>query len=90
MIEMRAHFFGNVQGVGFRAEARHLADHFYLKGRVHNCSDGSVEVIAQGTRENLDAFVATLKKKFGSRYVKDVKVEFYSLIMPFDTFIIDR
>ncbi|HON13800.1 MAG TPA: acylphosphatase [Treponema sp.] len=52
--------FGIVQGVGFRysvqAEARRLG----LTGWVRNCSDGSVELYAEGSSVQLRHLVAWL------------------------------
>jgi len=55
---------GRVQGVGFRATAHQLARKRGLRGYVRNCSDGSVEVVAQGTKEELEQFVTELKVEF--------------------------
>lgn len=52
---------GEVQGVGFRwstqAEARRLG----LSGWVRNLSNGTVEVLAEGTRKTVDALVEWCK-----------------------------
>lgn len=56
---MDAAFFlvsGKVQGVGFRAGARHSALGLGLSGYVHNRPDGKVEVFVQGTAQAIDAF----------------------------------
>ena len=47
---------GRVQGVYFRAAARDQARQLGLSGWVRNCSDGSVEYIAEGTRPQLERF----------------------------------
>ena len=44
---------GRVQGVGFRWFVENAAQQFGIAGWVRNRSDGSVEVLAQGTREQL-------------------------------------
>jgi hypothetical protein len=45
--------FGRVQGVGFRFFTLQQAGILGLKGTVRNRIDGSVEVIAQGTEDQI-------------------------------------
>ena len=44
---------GRVQGVGYRNFVEHLAGKIQIHGYVRNLRDGSVEVLAMGTPENL-------------------------------------
>lgn len=44
---------GRVQGVGYRNFVEHLAGKIQIDGYVRNLRDGSVEVLAMGTPENL-------------------------------------
>ena len=46
---------GRVQGVWFRAATRERALALQLQGLARNLRDGSVEVLATGADENLDA-----------------------------------
>lgn len=50
------HVFGRVQGVWYRGTARERARELGLQGWVRNCADGTVEAVACGTPEALDAF----------------------------------
>ena len=50
-LEIRVH--GRVQGVRFRQIIRRKARALSIYGHVMNRADGSVEIIAQGARENL-------------------------------------
>lgn len=52
---------GRVQGVGFRAFAKRLADEIGLRGWARNLRDGRVEVIAEGSPENQRLYQARLK-----------------------------
>jgi acylphosphatase len=52
---------GFVQGVGFRFYARHEALASKLTGFVRNLPDGSVEIEAQGTEEQLKRLVKWAK-----------------------------
>lgn len=51
---------GQVQGVGFRWFARSRALALGLTGRAANRPDGSVDIVAEGPREALEAFLRTL------------------------------
>jgi acylphosphatase len=48
---------GRVQGVYFRASARDRARQLHLQGWVRNCPDGSVEILAEGAKEQLEQLV---------------------------------
>jgi acylphosphatase len=48
---------GKVQGVFFRQSTKEKAIELGIKGTTRNCSDGSVEIIAEGNEENLKKFV---------------------------------
>lgn len=48
---------GRVQGVFFRASARDQAERHQVSGWVRNRADGTVEIHAQGIRENLHRFL---------------------------------
>ena len=65
--------FGNVQGVFFRREAKAVADRLGIGGWVRNNADGSVEVVASGSKEKLDQFIKWCKK--GPALAKIEKVE---------------
>ena len=62
--------FGDVQGVGFRAWVRRLAQELGLTGWVRNREDGGVEVIAEGVR--LEEFVKRCRKGLESSWVEKV------------------
>jgi acylphosphatase len=49
---------GRVQGVFFRQSTQEKASQLGIKGTVKNCDDDSVEIIATGTKEQLDKLVA--------------------------------
>jgi acylphosphatase len=52
---------GRVQGVYFRASAREKAEELGISGEVRNLADGSVEVIASGTDEQLSELLKWCK-----------------------------
>jgi acylphosphatase len=50
-------YSGRVQGVGFRASVRQLAHGYEVTGTVRNLPDGRVELVAEGTQSELEAFL---------------------------------
>jgi acylphosphatase len=61
MHQLRAVVHGRVQGVGFRWFVARRAEERGLGGAVRNLPDGSVEVIAEGAREDLEALLGELR-----------------------------
>ena len=54
----RVHIFysGKVQGVGFRYTVKNVGMGYEVSGTVRNLPDGRVELIAEGTNDELEAF----------------------------------
>ena len=57
MERVLVHYSGRVQGVGFRATVRQIACGYDVTGMVRNLADGRVELIAEGARAELKAFL---------------------------------
>lgn len=53
---------GRVQGVGFRAWTKQLADKLLITGGVRNNPDGSVSAVLYGPQEALDAFLVEARR----------------------------
>jgi acylphosphatase len=51
---------GRVQGVGFRYFVNHHANRIGVRGWVRNLDDGSVEVLAMGTEDQLNELAGYL------------------------------
>jgi acylphosphatase len=68
---------GHVQGVGFRWSAAREAKSLGVTGFVKNLSDGSVYIEAEGSSEQLDAFVAWCRIGPGIALVKEVHLSEY-------------
>jgi acylphosphatase len=62
MIAKRYIVRGRVQGVGFRWFVEREAHVLGIAGWVRNNSDGSVEVLAQGTRDQLTGLRSRLRE----------------------------
>ncbi len=58
---LKGRVIGRVQGVGFRAFVRDVANELGLQGYVKNLKDGSVEFEAIGGKELLEMFLEKLK-----------------------------
>jgi acylphosphatase len=65
---------GRVQGVGFRYFTRDRASRHGLTGWVRNSPDHNVELEAQGTGDDVDAFIAEIRKGPALSHVSDVKI----------------
>ncbi|NPV52648.1 MAG: acylphosphatase [Firmicutes bacterium] len=72
---IRAIVYGHVQGVGYRAFARSVAEGLALGGFVRNLPDGSVEVVAEGEKATLDRFIKELEEGPLFGRVRGVDVE---------------
>lgn len=64
---------GKVQGVGFRFFAVTCAEALGVTGWVRNTPDGTVEVHAEGSDEQLAEFAFDLSR--GSRYARVSKID---------------
>jgi acylphosphatase len=71
----KIHVKGRVQGVGFRWSAVIEAKSRSITGYVRNLSDGSVYIEAEGSRENLNAYVEWCKMGPGYGFVDTVDIE---------------
>jgi len=65
MTRRRIHFFGNVQGVGFRYTTCSVAHGFDVTGFVRNCPNRSVELVAEGESGEIERFLDALRAQMG-------------------------
>ena len=68
---MQVLYSGSVQGVGFRFTVRSVATGFDVTGTVRNLPSGGVELIAEGTREELEAFRRTIRDSGLDHFIRD-------------------
>jgi acylphosphatase len=85
---IRAHLIikGRVQGVGYRANIRRMANKFSLRGWTRNLRNGDVEVIVEGTEVEVQKLVVWCHRGPTSAYVSNVKVEKTPATGEFDRF----
>jgi acylphosphatase len=62
-------YSGRVHGVGFRVTVRSLACGYDVTGTVRNLPDGRVELVAEGARSELEAFLAGIDQSDLSGYI---------------------
>jgi acylphosphatase len=73
-LRMRVFYSGRVQGVGFRYNTKSVAAGFEVTGIVRNLIDGRVELIAEGNREELEAFRAGIRDSGLAGFIRDENV----------------
>ena len=88
MITKQFFIFGRVQGVGFRFFTLQQAGKLGLKGSVRNRIDGSVEVIAQGSENQIALMRAWLLDGSKTAKVERVIENNYFENKVFETFSI--
>jgi len=71
---MTVFFSGRVQGVGFRYTTKTVATGFEITGIVKNLPDGRVELVAEGSHAELDAFRAALHDAGLAGFIRDEQV----------------
>jgi acylphosphatase len=55
-LRLKVQYSGMVQGVGFRYTVKSLVPGYEVTGTIRNLADGRVEMVAEGSREELEAF----------------------------------
>lgn len=79
------HYSGHVQGVGFRFRARSVAQQFQVSGFVRNLEDGRVQIVAEGEKDELLAFLREIDQQM-ARFIRDKNVAWQKAQGQFDKF----
>ena len=66
-------YSGNVQGVGFRYTVKAVATGYEVTGTVGNLPDGSVELLAEGERPELEAFAQAIRESGLDHFIRHEK-----------------
>jgi acylphosphatase len=74
-IRVRVYYSGRVQGVGFRYTVKSLVPGFEICGTVRNMLDGRVELVAEGSRAELEAFLSAIRDSGVGRFVRREAIE---------------
>jgi acylphosphatase len=78
---------GDVQGVGFRFFLMREGRALGLRGWVRNSDDGTVELVAEGPRPDLERLLAAARRGPSQASVSDVRAEWSPArgdLKPFD------
>jgi acylphosphatase len=67
-------FEGHVQGVGFRYTAHRIAGRYAVTGYVRNLPDGTVEMLVQGSAQEVDNCIREVQEEF-SGHIRDTQIE---------------
>ena len=89
-MQARIFILGFVQGVGFRQFVKKSAIKLNLKGYVHNLSDGRVEAIVVGPRNDIQKLIKICEKGTFFSDVKSVQVEWEEKQEIFNSFEVRR
>ena len=57
MARWHIHFFGRVQGVGFRYTCKETSQRHHVSGWVKNLPDGSVEMVVEGQASSIRSYI---------------------------------
>jgi acylphosphatase len=87
-VKTRAHVFvsGRVQGVFFRSQTKHNAEHRGVKGWVRNLPDGRVEAVFEGEKEVVEAMIEFCKHGSSGARVTNVNFMWEPFTGTFDNF----
>jgi len=87
---MTIYYSGHVQGVGFRYTTRTVAMGFELTGAVRNLPDGRVELVAEGGRDELEAFRQAVRESGLASHIRHEAVHWGEPSGEFRSFEIAR
>ncbi len=80
---------GRVQGVYYRSYARAEAEKLDLYGWIRNSVGGSVEMVIEGRKEDIEAMIVWCRKGSPSAQVAAVRVDWQEFKGEFDRFYIE-
>ena len=79
---------GLVQGVGFRYFVTSHADQYPITGYVRNLDTGSVEIVAEGEKEEVYAFLRGIRKGPAHAEIISFQTEWTPFQGKFDKFFV--
>jgi undecaprenyl diphosphate synthase len=90
MMDLEVRLFGRVQGVGFRATIKNSVNKIGLKGWVKNNDDGSVSILVQGKKVDLNEFLLEIVKGIGFSKVSSLSYDYKESLESYADFSIIR
>ena len=76
LVRVQVHYSGRVQGVGFRYTVKSLIPGYDVLGIIRNLPDGRVELVAEGERAELEAFLQAIRDSGLRRNIRDEEIVF--------------
>jgi acylphosphatase len=83
-------YSGSVQGVGFRYTVKSAAAGFEVTGLVRNLPDGRVELVAEGGRDELEAFRQAIRDSGLEHFIRKEEASWTDATSEFRGFEIAR
>jgi acylphosphatase len=87
---MQVIYSGQVQGVGFRYSVKSVAMSFEVTGSVRNLPGGGVELIAEGAKDELEAFRQAIRESGLDHFIRQEDVSWQEASSEFRGFEIVR
>ena len=87
---MQVIYSGQVQGVGFRYSVKSVATGFELTGSVRNLPGGGVELVAEGHKDELEAFRQAIRESGLDHFIRQEDVSWQEASSEFRGFEIVR
>ena len=85
MVQAHILYSGTVQGVGFRFTVQRYALSLDLTGWVKNLPNGSVEILVNGSKENIEKLFEMVEENFEG-HIRNKDVQFTSSDAEFEDF----
>ena len=86
MVQARVFVHGRVQGVNFRYYVHRYAAKLGLNGHVRNLYDGRVEILAQGSQEDIQKLLDYVRNSPGLSYVVKLDMDWEEPLNSFEGF----
>jgi acylphosphatase len=83
-------YSGQVQGVGFRYSVKSVATGFEVTGSVRNLPGGGVELVAEGAKDELEAFRQAIRESGLDHFIRQEEVSWQDASSEFRGFEIVR
>ncbi len=80
---------GMVQGVGFRMFVQRMGMRHGLTGDVRNLRDSTVEIVAEGPFDEMEAFIRAVRKGPSMAYVERLEIHEIAPTDRYATFMIE-
>ena len=87
---MQVIYSGQVQGVGFRYTVKSVASGFDVTGSVRNLPGGEVELVAEGAKDELEAFRQAIRESGLDHFIRQEDVSWQEASSEFRGFEIVR